>query len=130
MASPRQAKRFRTPIWATILAVLALATELLIPAAAAQAHVTGPQIVICTLQGAKTVSLDHQDHDGGFAGLKCHQCVAASLASVTEEPPALAVRVTYATPASLTPRADAGPPLGARAPPRPLGQGPPDLSNV
>lgn len=130
MASLGKARSVRPPIWAAILAVLALATELLIPAAAAQAHVAGPQIVICTLQGARTVSLDQQEHDGGFAGLKCHQCVGASLASTSAEPPVLIAPVTYGTPISSALFAEAAPPVGARAPPRPPGQGPPDLSNV
>lgn len=107
-----------------------MATELLIPAAAAQAHLAGPQIVICTLQGAKTVSLDQQDHDGGFAGLKCYQCVGASLATVSAEAPVLVAPVTYGRAISTAPFAEAAPPVGARAPPRPPGQGPPDLSNV
>jgi hypothetical protein len=129
--SPRRGQSKTTwPI--ALLAMLALLVQALIPAAAmAYEAGTGQSIVICTVDGAKTVTVDgqRQTPKKGFAGLPCYQCVAASLA-VTDTPETLvSAPVLYAA------RVEAAPPMArrgmapARAPPRPPGQGPPHHLN-
>jgi hypothetical protein len=129
--SPRRGQSGTTwPI--ALLAMLALLVQSLIPAAA-MAHEagTGQSFVICTVDGAKTVTIDGQAPapKKGFAGLPCYQCVAASLA-VTDTPDSLvSLPVLYAA------RVEIAPPMArrgmapARAPPRPPGQGPPHHLN-
>jgi hypothetical protein len=112
--------------------MLALLVQALIPAAAmAYEAGTGQSIVICTADGARTVTADGQEQTPkkGFAGLPCYQCVAASLA-VTDSPDAqVSAPVLYAA------RVETAPPMArrgmapARAPPRPPGQGPPHHLN-
>lgn len=122
-------KRETMRAWAIIAAVVALFSQALLPAAGMAAESLGAiQVELCTDQGAKTVVLGA---DGkvrqGFAGLPCHDCLAASLAVVTT--PELAIApVAYVVAivshqagiATIQPR--------ARAPPRPPGQGPPALN--
>jgi hypothetical protein len=116
-------------VWAVVAAVVALFSQALLPAASMAAESLGAvQVELCTDQGAKTVVLGA---DGkvrqGFAGLPCHDCLAASFAVVTTPelaiaPVAYAVAVVrhQASVATVQPR--------ARAPPRPPGQGPPALN--
>ena len=116
-----------------LLAMLALFVQALIPAAA-MAHEagTGQSIVICTIEGARTVSLDDQQQPKpkGFAGLPCYQCVAASLATTDTQGALLSQPVLYVA------RVETAPPMArrgmapARAPPRPPGQGPPRFLNA
>ncbi len=110
------------------LAMLALCVQGLSPAAALAAEAEGRSIVICTADGAKTLhGVAAPGSEGqGFAGLKCADCVFASLAGVT--PVAAAVPVSYAYAALRTPAVRSAKPLGARAPPRPPSQGPPASS--
>lgn len=109
------------------LALLALCIQLLIPAAslATEAKSDARTVVLCTVDGAKTVTVpgdDTQHH--GFGGLKCHDCVMASIAAVSPgDAPALPVR--YAAESRLAPIARAARLPGARAPPRPPSTGPP-----
>ncbi len=116
-----------------LLAMLALFVQTLIPAAA-MAHEarTGQSIVICTVEGAKTVTLDDQQQPKpkGFAGLPCYQCVAASLATTDTQGALLSQPVLYVA------RVETAPPMArrglapARAPPRPPSQGPPRFLNA
>ena len=87
------------------------------------------RVELCTEDGAKTVVIgaDGQEREGGFAGLPCHDCLAATMAVVVT--PELAVaQVAYAAVvirhAAEIPAAEPR----ARGPPRPFGQGPPSLN--
>ena len=129
--SPRRGQSGTTwPI--ALLAMLALLVQSLIPAAAmAYEAGTGQSIVICTVDGAKTITVDGQDQTPkkGFAGLPCYQCVAASLATTDTPDNLVSLPVLYAA------RVEIAPPMArrgmapARAPPRPPGQGPPHHLN-
>jgi hypothetical protein len=109
---------------------VALLAQALLPAAAmATESLSTVRVELCTEDGAKTVVIgaDGKERKGGFAGLPCHDCLAASLAVVVTPELAVApvayaaVVVRHATPVQpLQPR--------ARAPPRPPGQGPPALN--
>ncbi|WP_312160965.1 DUF2946 domain-containing protein [Phenylobacterium sp.] len=109
---------------------MALLAQALLPAAAMAAEsLSTVRVELCTEDGAKTVAIgaDGQERKGGFAGLPCHDCLAATLAVVVTPELAVApvayavVLVRHAAPARpLQPR--------ARAPPRPPGQGPPSLN--
>ena len=121
----RGAKRGLTP-FAALMAVIALLTQALLPAAAmaAQAH-GATQIEICTSQGAKAVVIgaDGKAHKA-FMGLPCQDCLSVvAAATITPElavePIAYVVtRVRHSQAAELGVRL-------SRAPPRPPGQGPP-----
>jgi hypothetical protein len=130
MNSRRGQSRTTWPI--ALLAMLALLVQALIPAAAmAYEAGTGQSIVICTVDGARTVTVDGQQPTPrkGFAGLPCAQCVAASLA-VTDTP-----ETPVSAPVLYAERVETAPPMArrgmapARAPPRPPGQGPPHHLN-
>lgn len=121
----RGAKR-GTPPLAALMAVIALLTQALLPAAAmaAQAH-GATRIEICTSQGATTaiIGADGKAHKA-FMGLPCQDCLSVvAAATITPE---LAVqpiayvmtRVRHGQAAELGVRL-------SRAPPRPPGQGPP-----
>jgi len=118
-------------LWAAVLAVLALMTQAMIPAAAARAQAAAPSLIICTAQGAKAAAthggLAHKD---GFAGLPCARCLALSLAAVAPQAPSAPTRVAYAgRSVGWAPAVRPGLP-GARAPPRPPSQAPPVVLNV
>lgn len=112
---------------AAAFAVFALLIQALLPAAAlAATRGDGPALVVCTLDGSKTVFSQAlpQPKPKGFAGLPCQDClvaVSAFLATpvLSVEPgPAVFVRIAH----------DVRPAVRlalARAPPRPFGQGPP-----
>jgi len=117
----------RRGAWPAALALLALCVQLLIPAAslATEAKNNVRTVVLCTLEGAKTVTVpggDSRHH--GFGGLKCHDCVMTSIAAVSPgDAPTLPVR--YATESRPAPIDRATGLPGARAPPRPPSTGPP-----
>lgn len=115
------------------LGVLALLVQALLPAAAMAAQSgagRGERIVVCTLAGVRTVIVGEHDRSGpekhgkGFAGLPCHDCLAAATAALPAPEPVLEpagytfVAVEHAPERNWAPRL-------ARAPPRPPGQGPP-----
>lgn len=111
-------------------AVLALFAQAILPAAALAAEsVRGVQVELCTSEGAKVVVIgaDGQVREKGFAGLPCHDCLAATLA-VIAAPELAAVPVAYES--ALIRHEVVAPTLQprARAPPRPPGQGPPSLN--
>ncbi|MET3526255.1 DUF2946 domain-containing protein [Phenylobacterium koreense] len=112
-----------------LAAILALFGQAVLPAAAMAAEsLTSVRVELCTDEGAKIVAVGADGEiEKGFAGLPCHDCLAAAMAMVVT--PELAVTpVAYvhveirraAPTAPLRPR--------ARAPPRPPGQGPPSLN--
>ncbi|CAN7190832.1 DUF2946 domain-containing protein [Phenylobacterium sp. LjRoot219] len=109
------------------LGVLALLIQALLPAAAlaAQSRATGQQVVICTLQGVRTVTVGaHQTGGKGFAGLPCENCLAAATAAIPLPDPVAEPTVYATTRIEHAPERAWAPQL-ARAPPRPPGQGPP-----
>jgi hypothetical protein len=121
----RRDGRARIAAW---LGVLALLVQALLPAAAMAAQsgaARGEQIVVCTLTGVKTVTLGEHDKTGkGFAGLPCHDCLAATIAALPAPEPALEPIAYTLSVIEHAPERGWAPQL-ARAPPRPPGQGPP-----
>lgn len=114
------------------LALLALCVQLLIPAASLATETKSDvrTVVLCTLDGVKTVTTpgDESQHHG-FGGLKCHDCVMASIAAVSANE-ALALPVRYPAESRLAPVDGPDRLPGARAPPRPHSTGPPSLQNA
>lgn len=123
-------KRGCGPMGALIGALFALFIQAIVPAAAMASESLGGQTIeICTDQGAQkvVVGADGKVQKKGFAGLPCQDCLSATLAVVVT-PELTVAQVAYAADATayvaegrvITPR--------ARGPPRPFGQGPPDLN--
>lgn len=129
MRRGRQIRQNRSlGILPAVLAALAMAVQLLIPAAslAYEANLGRThEVVMCTAEGAVTMSIPASgDHHKGFAGLKCHSCVMASVAAIAVvvpmvEPVRYAARVEIGRPSHERPAAP------ARAPPRPPSTAPP-----
>ena len=117
----------RRGLTATALALLALIGQLLIPAAslAHEANAPAQTVVLCTLDGAKTVSIPAgQDQHHGFGGLKCHDCVMTSVAALTASD-GIVILVLYVVESQLEPEGFARPQARSRAPPRPPSTAPP-----
>ena len=108
-----------------ILLALVLVLQGLVPAAAlAHDSASGSGgVEICTALGLKLVHDGRAGKHHGFAGLACEQCVMASLAMVSAEPPPLAV-VADAVVFHYRP-APERPSQRPRAPPRPPSRAPP-----
>ena len=111
---------------AVLFAVAALLIQALLPAASLAAESLGSvRVELCTAEGAKTVILDQDGNtQKGFAGLPCHDCLGATLA-VTTTPELSVVPATYVAQRIALPPTVEVVLRGARAPPRPFGQGPP-----
>ena len=113
-----------------LAALVALLAQALLPGAAMAAEsLSTVRVELCTETGAKTVVIgaDGQERKSGFAGLPCHDCLAATLAVVVT-PELAVVPVAYQ---GVVVRHDVAAPTlqpRARAPPRPPGQGPPSLN--
>ena len=124
-SSARRAVGARLAAW---LGMLALLVQALLPAAAMAATSrasSGETIAICTVEGVRTVTLgEHEKGGKSFAGLPCHDCLAASCAALPAREPQID-RVAYARLVVERPRELAWAPKLARPPPRPPGQGPP-----
>jgi hypothetical protein len=124
-ASPLRTRTARR--LAAWLGVVALFVQALLPAAAlaSDAAGRGPQIVVCSVDGVHTITLG----GGGetrkrFAGLPCHDCLAAAAAALPA-PEAAMLPVRYAAARVEVAAARRPTPQLARPPPRPPGQGPP-----
>ena len=108
-----------------ILAVLALLTQVLMPAVVAAQEAGGARtVVLCTVEGEKIVTLPNDSAPKPFAGFKCHDCVIAAVTAVV--PPSsegLPVRYSAIVRHELAQAWRA--PEPARPPPRPPSQGPP-----
>lgn len=122
---------------AALAAMLAVFVQALTPAAA-MAHdlrESGSAIVICTAEGSKVVLVGE---DGsvrtapakGFMGLKCSNCLGATLAVTLDAPAPIAAPVQYAAHVETPIQRVLGVRGHARAPPRPPGQGPPAFLNA
>jgi hypothetical protein len=111
---------------AAAFALFAILLQLLLPAAAQAAQGSGGEIVICAIDGSHAVHVDqlpgHQHK--GFAGLPCPDCLTAAVAVVLQPPPVLGGAPAVYIRTFYQPRPAIRQAL-ARAPPRPLGQGPP-----
>ncbi len=110
----------RSDAWGltAILAAFALVVQILAPSVAA-AHIAedrGATIEICSADGAKTVTVGHAAHHKGFFGLKCADCVVASLAGAAPIAPPIPVRVSQAI--RIRPALDRTGSISARSPPR------------
>lgn len=115
-----------------VLAALALLTQLLIPGVslAVDADPAGPTIVMCTADGAVSVIAPAgPDSHKGFGGLKCHDCVMASVAAIGSDVP-LSVPVQYAARVEIALPGQDRPQTRGRAPPRPPSTAPPLALNA
>jgi hypothetical protein len=127
MRSSRPFRRSpRRGILPAALALFALCIQLLIPAAslAHEAQGSSRTVVLCTLDGAKTVVVPGDGPAHGFGGLKCHDCVMASVAAV-QPGDATVIPVRYALDSRRDRAGLAQPPARSRAPPRPPSTAPP-----
>ena len=110
----------RSDAWGVtaILAAFALLIQILAPTVAtakiADSHAAAFEI--CSGSGAKTVAAGHADHHKGFFGLKCADCVVASLAGAA--PIAASIPMRVSQPVRLHPSPESTGSLGARSPPR------------
>lgn len=116
-----------------VLALLALLTQLMIPAVSLAAELAAPRThttVVCTAEGAVEMIVPvSPEHHKGFAGLQCHDCVMASVAAVTPGAPLL-VPVSYAIRIDAPRPGQDRPQIQARAPPRPPSTAPPVSRNA
>ena len=120
--------RRRTPL-SVLFAVAALLIQALLPAASLAAEsISSVRVEVCTPEGATTVVLDRDGKaQKGFAGLPCHDCLGATLA-VTTTPELSVVPIAYSPERIVQAPSVVVVLRGARAPPRPFGQGPPTQS--
>ncbi|WP_310542328.1 DUF2946 domain-containing protein [Phenylobacterium sp.] len=121
----RGRSRGRTPL-AVLFAVAALLIQALLPAASLAAESFGSvRIEVCTPEGATTLVLDRDGKaQKGFAGLPCSDCLAATVA-VTITSALSVVPIAYSAERIVQAPTVEVVLRGARALPRPFGQGPP-----
>jgi hypothetical protein len=116
--------------WALFAVVLALFTQVLFPPQVmAMPSDQGIQMVLCTSGMDSQPIVDKlvvksPVKKPGLAGLKCAQCVLASVTAITTPPPVFQPAVYTVAHADFTP-APRRSPIKARAPPRPHSCGPP-----
>ena len=133
---PARFGQFRA-LLAAIAAMLAVCVQVMAPSAA-MAHdlrESGSAIVICSADGAKVVLIGE---DGvvrtapakGFMGLKCSNCVGATLAVTLDAPAPAVAPVRYAEFVETPVERVLGVRGHARAPPRPPSRGPPLFLNA
>ena len=116
--------------WALFTVVMALFTQILFPPqvmAMPSSH--GVQMVLCSSGMDSQPIIDKvvvksPAKKPGLAGLKCAQCVLASITAITTPPPVFQPAVYTIAHAAFTPACRRGP-IKARAPPRPHSCGPP-----
>ncbi len=116
--------------WALLAVVMALFTQILFPPqvmAMPSAH--GVQMVLCTSGMDSQPIVDKivvksPVKKPGLAGLKCAQCVLASVTAITTPPLVFQPAVYTIAHAEFSPAARRSP-IKARAPPRPHSCGPP-----
>jgi hypothetical protein len=125
MSTVRRAKHDGRAI-AALLAVFALLVQALIPSAAMAARANDGS-VICTATGTHALGDLTRPSDTGktLGGMPCQDCLAAAMAMVMASPVIAAQPVAYEVARVEHGAATSLPAPRARAPPRPLGQGPP-----
>ncbi len=122
--------------WACFAVVMALLTQVFFPPqvmAADTAH--GPAMVLCSAGlDAAPIAADPilakvfiKLHKSGLQGLKCANCVLASITAVATPDQTFVPAVYRVTCADFRPAAVSAP-VGARAPPRPFSCGPPSFA--
>lgn len=111
-----------------LAATFAIVLGTLLPFAAMAAAVPGQPIVLCSVEGPRTIQAGGptEEHpDDGLAGAKCAACVVP-LASPLPPAPVLEPAIAPALiPAATITAQLASPPPPARAPPRPHSTAPP-----
>ncbi len=131
---PSVSSRPEFKFWACFAVVMALLTQVFFPPQVMMADTArGPTAVLCSagLDAApiadpvlaKALHL----HKSGLQGLKCANCVLASITAVTT-PDQTFVPVIYTIDHADFRPAAMRKPVGARAPPRPFSCGPPSLA--
>lgn len=116
--------------WALIAVVLALFTQVLFPPQVmAMPTDHGIKMVLCSSGMDSqpiidTLVVKSTPKKPGLAGLKCAQCVLASVTAITTPPPVFQPAVYTIAHADFTPSSHRSP-VKARAPPRPHSCGPP-----
>ncbi|MDV6329350.1 hypothetical protein [Asticcacaulis sp. 201] len=121
--------------WACVAVVMALFTQILFPPQVmAMPSRQGVQMVLCTagmdaqpIVDQAATQIIKSAPKPGLAGLKCAQCVLASVIAVATPMPVFEPAVYSVTHADFTPAVGASP-VKARAPPRPHSCGPPSQS--
>ena len=110
----------RSDAWGltAILAAFAVLMQALAPTVATARGIDGraATIEICSAGEAKTVTLGHAKHHKGFFGLKCADCMVASLAGAAPIAPPIPIRVGQEL--RVRPALDRTGSLGPRSPPR------------
>ena len=136
------AKRARSPVsshpeltfWACFAVAMALLTQVFFPPqvmAADTAH--GPAAILCSAGLDATAIADPalvkglKLHKSGLQGLKCANCVLASITAVATPSATFVPLVHVIARVDFRPVA-ATAPVGARSPPRPFSCGPPFLA--
>ena len=129
MAKVQRHLRAATPelrFWACFAVVFALVAQAFFPAQVMAAPGRdGPAFVFCT--GNEAPALDAHGkikHKSGVDGLKCADCVLASITAIQATEP-LAIPVVYTVAHVDHVPSAAASPVQARAPPRPFSCGPP-----
>jgi len=116
--------------WALFAVVMALFTQALFPPQVmAMPSEQGVRMVLCSSGlDSQPIATDavftSKPHKPGLAGLKCAQCVLASITAIATPQPVFRPAVYSIARADFTPAARHGP-IKARAPPRPHSCGPP-----
>lgn len=127
----RQKVRTELTFWACFAVVFALLSQALFPPQVMAAP-DGMRFVLCSAMAdaapvidttAEKIAAAH-DKSKGYQGLKCADCVVASVTAIPA-PAAASVPVRYAAMVTTQPVAPARAPVGARAPPRPFSCAPP-----
>ena len=116
--------------WALFAVVMALFTQILFPPQVmAMPSDHGIQMVLCSSgMDSQPIAADtvikSTPHKSGLAGLKCAQCVLASVTAITTPQPVFQPAIYTVTHADFVPATERSP-IKARAPPRPHSCGPP-----
>ncbi len=120
--------------WACFAVVMALLTQVFFPPQVMAAQTAnGPAMILCDSGVDSVAVIDPvlakvvKLHKPGLQGLKCANCVLASITAI-QTPAPVFVRMSYtATRIDFRP-APTTAPVGARAPPRPHSCGPPSIA--
>ncbi len=116
--------------WALLAVAMALFTQILFPPQVmAMPSDHGIRMVLCTSgMDSQPIAADSliksKPHKPGLDGLKCAQCVLASITAITTPQPVFQPAVYTVAHADFVPAAVRSP-VKARAPPRPHSCGPP-----
>lgn len=128
----RMPRNSEVNFWACFAVVFALVSQVLFPPqvmAMPSSH--GVKMVLCSagmdsrpIVETTTLIIKSTPQKSGLAGLKCAQCVLASLTGITTPEPVFQPAIYAVRHADFTP-ATRRSPIKARAPPRPHSCGPP-----